>query len=244
MFKLNSLTKLLALIICAFLLTAGVASGQAKKKKKRTAKRPVATKPATKTGDATVISLADQYENSSNQIIQPNSTPSLAATETKLPDDTTQMILSLQERIKKLEAPETAKKSTYEERQKMLLTNLDILTKAEQRVESLRKQRFDLVEKENSIRSRIDQIDVDIRPESIEKNIALVGTLRPEELREARRKSLDAERRNLQSMLNEIIASRTSLENNLLRADALVEKLRVKLERDIDNALSSDEPDQ
>jgi hypothetical protein len=126
----------------------------------------------------------------------------------------------------------------------MLLTNLDILTKAEQRVESLRKQRFDLVEKENSIRSRIDQIDVDIRPESIEKNIALVGTLRPEELREARRKSLDAERRNLQSMLNEIIASRTSLENNLLRADALVEKLRVKLEKDIDNALSSDEPDQ
>ena len=78
-----------------------------------------------------------------------------------LPDDTTKKLRDLQSRIKKLE---TGQKNDYEEKQKRLLTNLDILTKAEQRSESLRKQRFEMIEKENSIRTRIDQIDVDSRP--------------------------------------------------------------------------------
>ena len=147
----------------------------------------------------------------------------------------------MQTRIKKLESPQ---KNDYDERQKRLLTNLDILTKAEQRSESLRKQRFELMEKENAIRSRIDQIDADSRPEVIEKSVAIAGTLRPEELREARRRSLDAEKRNLQSLLNEVSATRANLDQNVVRADALVEKLRTRLEKDIDDALDSKEPEQ
>lgn len=235
----------LTLLICAIVFVAGSASAQTKKKKKRTAKRPVAAKPApTTNGDAAVVSLADQYQNSSSQIIQPNATPSLAATETPLPDDTAQRLKELQSRIKKLETSQKSEKSTYEEKQKALLTNLDILTKAEQRTESLRRQRFELIEKENSIRARLDQIEIDIRPEAIERTIAIVGSLRPEELREARRKSLDAERRNLQNLLNDIVAARTRLDQDVVRSDALVEKLRAKLEKDIDDALNSDEPEQ
>jgi hypothetical protein len=70
-----------------------------------------------------------------------------------------------------------------------------------------------------------------------------MGTLRPEEMREARRKSLDAEKRNLSNLLNEIVATRTRLDGDVLRSDALVEKLRAKLEQDIDNALNSDQPE-
>ncbi|HYJ90838.1 MAG TPA: hypothetical protein VEV84_06000, partial [Pyrinomonadaceae bacterium] len=145
----------------------------------------------------------------------------------------------LQTRIKKLEA---AKPDDYETKQKRLSMNLDILTKAEQRSEDLRKQRFELAEKENSTRLRLDQIDIESRPEMIERSIATVGSLRPEELREAKRKSLEAEKRNLQSLLNDITSTRAALDQSLLKSDALIEKLRTKLEKDIDDALGDDQP--
>jgi hypothetical protein len=228
--------------MCSLLLIGAAAAQTKKKRSRRAAKKPVATKSVSQTGEASVVSTADQYQDSSSQIIQP--TPSLADTQ-GLPDDTAQRLKDLQSRIKKLESMQAAdKKSTYEERQKILLTNLDILTKAEQRSESLRKQRFEMVDKENSIRTRLDQIEVDIRPEMIERSVATVGSLRPEELREARRKSLDSERKNLQNLLNDVISARAATEADIQRSDALVEKLRARLEKDIDDALNSDQPAQ
>lgn len=235
--------RLLVLFICTLLVLSS-ASAQTKKKKRTSTRKPVAKKTVSPTnGDASVVSLAEQYQDSSTQIIQP--TPSLADTQPPpLSDETTKKLKELQSRIKKLETsqPQSSKK-TYEEKQKLLLTNLDILTKAEQRSESLRKQRFELIEKENTIRGRLDQIEVESRPEVIERAMATTGSLRPEELREARRKSLDAEKRNLQNLLNEVVFTRNRMDGDLLRSDALVEKLRVKLEQDIEAALA-DDPDQ
>jgi hypothetical protein len=144
------------------------------------------------------------------------------------------IIAELTERIKALES---AKKVDYDQKQKRLALNLDILTKAEQRVESLRKQSFEMTDKENAIRTKLEQIESDLRPESIERNIAFVGSLRPEELRTARKKSLESERTNLQNALTEIQRTRTNLDLNVQKADFLVERLRVKLEAEIDSAL-------
>jgi hypothetical protein len=229
-------------VVVCVLLAINSASAQTRKKKRTSSKKPAVTKTASQTnGDASVVSLADQYQDSSSQIIQP--TPSLADTQPPaLSDETTKKLKDLQSRIKKLENSQPTK-NTYEEKQKLLLTNLDILTKAEQRSESIRKQRFDLIEKENTIRTRIDQIDVESRPEMIERSVATVGSLRPEELREARRKSLESEKRNLQNLLNEVVSTRSRLDGDLLKSDAMVEKLRNKLEQDIDAALT-DDPDQ
>jgi len=230
-----------AAVMCVFLALSIAAAGQTTKKKKKTTKRPATVKTsAQKTGDASVVSLADQYQDSSSKIIQP--TPSLAASDITLPDETSERLRDLQTRIKNLERQRPTK-PTYEDKQKILLANLDILTKAEQRAESLRRQRFELVEKENTIRIRLDQIDVDIRPEMIERSVAMAGSLRPEELREARQKSLTTEKQNLTNMLNEITMTKTRLEQDVLKAEALVDKIRVKLEKDIDDALSSDQPD-
>jgi len=231
---------LLAMLVCVVVLS-GITSAQTKKKKKHAVKKPVAA--TTSTGDASVVSLADQYQDGSTQIIQPN-TPSLAATDPSLPSETTQRLKELQARIKKLENAPKNDKNTYEERQKILLTNLDILTKAEQRVESLRKQRFELVDKESSIQTRLDQIELDLRPESIDRTVATIGTLRPEEYRDARRKSLEAEKKNLTNLQNEVVNTRLGLDQNLLNASALVEKLRTRLEKDINDALDSDQPEQ
>ena len=224
-------------------ITGSAAIGQTKPKKKKAAHKPVQTKTlTTSTGDASVVSLADQYQDSSTQIIQPPSTQSLAATDPQLPEETAERLKELQSRIRKLETAPKNDKSAYEQRQKILLTNLDILTKAEQRSESLRKQRFDLIDKETSIRTRLDQIEFDMRPESIERNVATMGSLRPEEIRDARRKSLDAEKRNLTNLLNEVVSTRNTLEQNLLNSDALVDKLRSRLEKDINDALDADQP--
>lgn len=126
-----------------------------------------------------------------------------------------------------------------------LALNLDILTKAEQRTENLRKQLFDLIEKENTIKSRLDQIENDLRPEAIDRQIAITGSLRPEELRAQRRRSLEIEKQNLSNLLNEVVKARTAIETNLSRSEALVEKIRARLEKEIDTALDdADEPNQ
>jgi hypothetical protein len=121
------------------------------------------------------------------------------------------------------------------------MLNLDILTRAEQRAETLRKQLFEMIDKENQIKTRLDQIENDIRPEMLERSVAFAGSLRPEELRDNRRKNLEVDRNNLQKLLTEIQNTKSSLELNVQKADTLVEKLRFRLEKEIDKALA-DEP--
>jgi hypothetical protein len=138
------------------------------------------------------------------------------------------------------ETKSSNKKKDYDDKQKRLALNLDILTKAEQRSESLRKQLFELAERENNVKMRLETIEYDNRSETIERQVALAGSLRPEELREMRRKNLEAEKRNLQNLLIEIQTSRTNLELTVQKAEQMVEKLRTKLEKDIDDALVDD----
>jgi len=122
--------------------------------------------------------------------------------------------------------------------------NLDIITRAEARTESLRKQIFELIDKENSIKTRMDQIDFDVQPAIIERTLGLQGgSMRPEEYRENRRKSLEAERRNLDTLLTSVQNTRANLESNLLRAEQILDKLRAKLEKEIDNSLV-EQPDE
>jgi len=241
----SNLRKLFLVVLASALVMFVVSDASAQtKKKKRVAHKSTAAKikPAQTSGDAGVVSLADQYQDSSSQIINP-SAPT-ASPSPALPDDTTKKLRDMQSRIKKLETG--SKSNDEDDKQKRLLTNLDILTKSEQRAEALRKQRFELIEKENTIRQRLDQIDIEARPEMIERSVATAGSLRPEDLREAKRKSLDAEKRNLQSLLSDIVATRSNLDQSVQRADALVEKIRTKLEKDIDDALDPDpdKPDQ
>src|SRR5436309_584523 len=100
--KMNSLKvlpRVFVLMICAFLLIGTLNAQTKKKKKRRTTRKPAAVKTVPKqTGDASVVSQADQYQDSSTQIIQP--TPSLADTQ-GLPDDTAKRLRDLQSRIKK-----------------------------------------------------------------------------------------------------------------------------------------------
>ena len=200
---------------------------------------PIPAPTATPSSEPIVISRADDFPDDGSQAIppDPNEVKTSGADRTSV-----QSLEELGNRIKNLEAATTQNraKPDPDEKQKRLLLNLDILTKAEQRSESLRKQLFEMMEKETTIRTRIDSLDYDLRPEAIERVTAITGSLRPEEIRTNRKKSLESEKANLQKLLVEIDRNKASLEISLQRADALVDKLRMKLEKEIDTALEDD----
>ena len=195
--------------------------------------------PVKTQGEPLIISRADEFPNENQVIVQPQ-----VQTQTEKPVERTDVaadnISELKERVKNLEA--SNQKNSSDEKQKRLMLNLDILTRAEQRAETLRKQLFDMIERENQIKTKLDQIENDIRPEMLERSVAFAGSLRPEELRDNRRKTLEVDRRNLQNLLTEIQNTKASLELNMQKADVLVEKLRFRLEKEIDKALVDDEP--
>ena len=237
-FSLISATLIaLGILLSAFSFSAD-AHTKRKKKARRARPAPTQTVPAP-TSEPSIVSRADDYQEGSTQIIQPVQTEPVQQPPVVDEDPNTKRLKDIQSRIRKLEA---SQKNDNDEKQKRLALNIDILTKAEERVDSLRKQKFDLTDKENSIRARLEQIEVDIRPDMIERSTATTGSLRPEELREARRKSLDSERQHLQSQLDEVAAARNAIDQNLLRAEALAEKLREKLEKYLDDSFDDDKP--
>ncbi len=222
--KIFVFTALLMFFCAAFI----VSDGNAQTRRTRT-KKPKLVATPTPSGEATIISLANQ-NNDENAVVTTNN----GTTQTETTTQETPSIADLNERITQLEAKKTP---TKEEKQKQLLMNLDILTRAEQRTESLRKQLFEMIEKQNALQGRIDQINYELRPDSIERYAATIGSMRPEAIREARKVTLENEKRNIESLLTQITSTRTRLEQDLQRADLMVEKLRVKLEKEIDDAL-------
>src|SRR5689334_7745292 len=86
--------------------------------------------------------------------------------------------------------------------------------------EKLRAQLFEVQTKEDALRARAQQLDEALKPENIERSLAGVGSTRPEELRETRRKQLQIERDGVESQLKVLETSRTRLEAAIRDADA------------------------
>ena len=233
-------------LLLGFFTLADSANAQTKKRTKKKARTSTTPRPVPQTTVPVVISQADQYSNQNQQIITGNTevpTETQPAVETTTqPESFDQKLDRISNRMKemnsRMKSLESSKQNAYDEKQRRLLLNLDILTRAEQRAESLRKQLFELVEKENNLKTKLETIEYDSRPEMIDRQVAFTGTLRPEELREARKKNLEAEKRNLSNLLTDIQNNRLTLEQNVQKADQLVEKLRAVLEKDIDDALN------
>jgi len=116
--------------------------------------------------------------------------------------------------------------------------NIELLSRTEQRAELLRRQLLDLIEKETSYRNRLAQLDEEMRPDSIDRSVALVGTTRAMDLRDTRRRILENERRGVENLLHQAAPSRARLEDDVRQADAMVLKLRQRLlpliEKEID----------
>lgn len=91
---------------------------------------------------------------------------------------------------------------------------------AAEEAETLRLQLIDLQTQEEGLRARAAQLDEALKPENIERSLAGVGSTRPEELRETRRKQLQIERDGVAAQLRTLETSRTRLEAAIRDADA------------------------
>ncbi|MCA1625245.1 MAG: hypothetical protein LC778_15890 [Acidobacteria bacterium] len=225
-------------LFCLFVTSSEITAQTNKRRTKRNTLPVIQPTPPPQQTVPTIVSRAEDYQNENQTIVaEIPQTQTEAETLDQRVDKFNDRMKEINSRVKSLES---TRKNDYDEKQKRLLLNLDILSRAEQRAESLRKQLFELVEKENSLRTRLEQIQYDARPEIVDRAAALSGSLRPEEIRDQRRKSLEVEKRNLESLLSQIQTSRTALELNVQKADQLVEKVRFKLEKEIDDALAED----
>jgi predicted exporter len=105
----------------------------------------------------------------------------------------------------------------------LLLTFSMTVSAQESAAESAEKLRAQLLEvqgKEEDLRMRAQQLEESLKPENIERSLAGVGSTRPEELRESRRRQLTIERDGVLAQLKTLEASRQRLEAAIINADA------------------------
>lgn len=139
-------------------------------------------------------------------------------------------LTSFNKRLKDLLDQFALNKGNYlNERQQKLLLGFEILNRAEQRLEILQKFQIELAEKEVAVKSRLIQVEQEMRPDSVDRNIAFVGTTRTEEFRDSRRRALESEKSNLSALLSQIQRNLVQTSNELRQAETLVLNLRKKI---------------
>jgi hypothetical protein len=104
----------------------------------------------------------------------------------------------------------------------VLLASVNVFAQetAAESAEKLRTQLLEVQTKEEDLRVRLAQLDEAIKPENIERSLAGVGSTRPEELREARRRQLSIQRDGVLAQLKTLETSRQRLETAIANAEA------------------------
>lgn len=97
----------------------------------------------------------------------------------------------------------------------------DTAPSAAESAEKLKMQLLDVQAHENDLRVRLAELDEAIKPENIERSLAGIGSTRPEELRESRRRQLQLQRDGVQAQLQTLETTRIRLESAVANAEAL-----------------------
>jgi hypothetical protein len=90
---------------------------------------------------------------------------------------------------------------------------------AAEQVDRLKLQLLDVQGQEDGLRRRLQELDEAIKPENIERSLAGVGSTRPEELREQRRRQLSIERDGVLAQLQTLETGRIRLESAIANAE-------------------------
>ncbi len=226
--------RAILLSFLALILVFGLSMDASAQRKRKKVKQPLPMPTPVQTIEPSVVSRAsdevdpEDYLQRAAETVPGTSTANdqTAAPVTSLSNPSVE---DLAQQVRQL----TGKIDSMDTKQKMLL-DLQILSSAEQRSENLRRQLMDSTDKEAVIKGRLEQIEYDIRPEVIDRKAAFIGSLRPEEVRENMRKTLQSEKDRLTLQVTQLQTSRTGLESSLLSADSMVQRLREKLEKEIE----------
>ena len=93
-------------------------------------------------------------------------------------------------------------------------------TPAAERASDLRERLLEVQSQKEDMEARLKELEEELKPENIEKSLAGVGSTRPEDLRELRRKELDVEKTTIKNQLQRLTENEKRLEARLLQADA------------------------
>jgi len=92
---------------------------------------------------------------------------------------------------------------------------------AAESADKLKMQLLEVQGQEEALRARVQDLNEALKPENIERSLAGIGSTRPEELRESRRRQLTIERDGVQAQLNTLEAGKQRLETALRNAEIL-----------------------
>ena len=93
-------------------------------------------------------------------------------------------------------------------------------TGAAESAEKLRSQLIDVQDREALLRIRAQQLEDELKPDNIERSLAGIGSTKPEELREYRRRQLTIERDGVIAQLKILETSRSRLETAVIAAES------------------------
>ena len=128
---------------------------------------------------------------------------------------------------------------TLSEKQQRFIMGLELLVRSEQRVGLLQRASADLIEKQVQVRTRLTQIDLELRPASLDRSTMYEGAgSQSIEIRETRRDKLVAEQRSLQVLLAQIDRSVSENDYALREAQSHVARLRRSLLPQIEKEIS------
>lgn len=229
-----------ATLMMAVLFVIGLcfvdASAQGRRRRQsRRVPNPVKTQPAPQpqpspaTTDPTIISTADDQSGAADNNQTSNTRARNRSRTTNAPESEQE---SLRRTVDNLSAQVTklSDKISKMDEQQRTLVNMERLSRAEQQAENLRAQLRDVQAKEAELQAKADQLDIELRPENLDRSIATYGTTRPEEVREQRRRYLESERARVRTQLETLATSRVRLESAIANADAEVDRLRASLD--------------
>jgi hypothetical protein len=85
----------------------------------------------------------------------------------------------------------------------------------------LKIQLIDVQAQEEALRGRVQELDESLKPENIERSLAGVGSTRPEELRESRRRQLTIEKNGVLAQLKVLDSTHQRLQTAISNAETL-----------------------
>ena len=91
---------------------------------------------------------------------------------------------------------------------------------AQEKAASLRAQLSQVETKQAELQARLQKLEESLKPENIESNLAGIGSTRPEDLREQRRRQFEIERNGVRAQLDLLNTSHSRLETAIAAADA------------------------
>ena len=116
------------------------------------------------------------------------------------------------------------------EKQRKVDLVMERLARAEQRAEAVQAQLRDTMEKEANLQARLDQLEEQSRPENLDRQIATIGSFRPDVERDRLRAQYENEKRRTRELIEVNARQRQRLEMSLQTADQLVARLRTQLD--------------